>query len=245
MTTKAAIPYEGPPPSPVFWKPDMQPFTVVFDLDGTLVDTAPDLINAANHVLAGIDVEPVPDDVLRPFISIGSRRMIVEGLAFHGRTLDASRIDAMWQAFLAHYAENIAVDSRPYPGVEAVLEDLQRQDIRIAVCTNKMEALSRRLLKALELDHRFATICGRDTFPVCKPHPDHLLGAISAAGGIPANAIMVGDSDTDVSTAKAAGVPIIGVGFGYTEIPMHTLEPDALIGHYREFGEALRQLRTR
>ncbi len=230
---------------PLLWKFDMQPFTVVFDLDGTLVDTAPDLVNATNQVLGAIGVEPVPEAVLRPFISIGSRRMIVEGLAFHGRVLEADRIDAMWQSFLAYYADNIAVDSRPYPGVEAVLDELHRQDIRIAVCTNKMEVLSRRLLAALRLDHRFATVCGRDTFPVYKPHPDHLLGTISAAGGVPSHAVMVGDSDTDVSTARAAGIPIIGVGFGYTEIPMHDLEPDALIGHYRDFGEALRRLRAK
>lgn len=223
----------------------MQPITVVFDLDGTLVDTAPDLINAANHVLAGIDLPAVPETVLRPFISIGSRRMIEEGLAFHGRTLDPARIDAMWKTFLAYYADNIAVDSRPYPHVEAVLEDLQRQDLKIAVCTNKVEALSRRLLSALGMEHRFGAICGRDTFPVYKPHPAHLTGAISAAGGDPSHAVMVGDSDTDVSTAKAAGVPIIGVDFGYTEIPMHRLEPDEVIGHYRDFAAALQRLRTR
>ena len=223
----------------------MKPITVVFDLDGTLVDTAPDLINAANHVLAAIDLPAVPEAVLRPFISIGSRRMIEEGLAFHGRSLEAPRIDAMWKTFLAYYAENIAVDSRPYPAVEDVLEDLQRQDISIAVCTNKLESLSRRLLSALDMSHRFAAICGRDTFPVYKPHPDHLLGAIAAAGGDPRHAIMVGDSDTDVSTAKAAGIPIIGVGFGYTEIPMHRLEPDELIEHYRDFPAALQRLRAR
>jgi phosphoglycolate phosphatase len=239
------IPYEGTAPSPACWKPDMKPLTVVFDLDGTLVDTAPDLINATNHVLAGIDLTAVPEDVLRPVISIGSRRMIEEGLAFHGRTLDAARIDSMWKTFLAYYADNIAVDSRPYPHIEAVLEDLQRQDFKIAVCTNKVEALSRRLLSALDMEHRFAAVCGRDTFPVHKPHPDHLVGTIAAAGGVATHAVMVGDSDTDVSTAKAAGVPIIGVGFGYTEIPMHRLEPDELIGHYREFGAALQRLRNR
>lgn len=223
----------------------MTPITVVFDLDGTLVDTAPDLINATNHVLAGIELPAVPAEILRPFISIGSRRMIEEGLAFHGRTLEAPAIDAMWKAFLAYYADNIAVDSRPYPAVEAVLDDLQHQGVKLAVCTNKLEALSRRLLAALGLEQRFAAICGRDTFPVYKPHPDHLIGAIAAAGGVAGGAVMVGDSDTDVSTARAAGVPIIGVGFGYSEIPMHALEPDELIGHYREFAAALRRVQAR
>ncbi len=223
----------------------MTPITVVFDLDGTLVDTAPDLVNATNHVLAGIGLPAVPEAVLRPVISIGSRRMIEEGLSYHGRTLEASRVDEMWRALLAYYADNIAVDSRPYPGVDAVLDDLQRQDIIIAVCTNKLEGLSRQLLSALGMARRFSAICGRDTFQVCKPHPDHLIGAITAAGGVARHAVMVGDSDTDVSTAKAAGIPIIGVGFGYSEIPMRDLEPDALIGHYREFPAALRRLQER
>lgn len=223
----------------------MTPITVVFDLDGTLVDTAPDLVNATNHVLAGIDLPPVPATVLRPFISVGSRRMIEEGLAFHGRSLEAPAVDAMWKAFLAYYADNIAVDSRPYPAVEAALDDLQHQGIKLAVCTNKLEGLSRRLLAALGLEQRFAAICGRDTFPVYKPHPDHLTGAITAAGGVAGRAVMVGDSDTDVSTARAAGVPIIGVDFGYSKIPMHALEPDELIGHYREFAAALGRVQAR
>jgi phosphoglycolate phosphatase len=220
----------------------MPPVTVVFDLDGTLVDTAPDLSNAANHVLDGVGLGPVPGTVLRPFISFGSRRMILEGLAFHGHRLQDAEIDRMWQVFLAHYAENIAVDSRPFPRAVDAIEHLERGGARLAVCTNKLEGLSRRLLGTLDLLDRFRAICGRDTFPVCKPHPDHLRGAIAKAGGDPGRAVMIGDSDTDVDTARAAGIPIIGVSFGYTERPMSDLAPDALIDSYAELPAALARL---
>jgi phosphoglycolate phosphatase len=215
--------------------------TVVFDLDGTLVDTAPDLVHATNHVLGGAGFAHVPGEVLRPYISFGSRRMIVEGLAHHDASLPDGDIDGMWAAFLAYYAANIAVDSRPYPGIEDRLRELAGRGVRLAVCTNKVEDLSRKLLGTLGLLERFQAVCGRNTFAVCKPHPDHLLGTIAAAGGTPARAVMVGDSDTDVATARAAGVPIIGVTFGYTDVPMRELDPDVVIEHYDEFGEALQR----
>lgn len=216
--------------------------TVVFDLDGTLIDTAPDLINACNHVLNEAGIAAVPEAILRPHISFGSRAMIIEGLAHHGRTLPAAEIDLMWAAFLDYYARHIAVDSRPYPHVEDVLEHLAHAGVRLAVCTNKVEALSRQLLSALGMDQRFAAICGRDTFPACKPDPAHLLGTIAAAGGTPQRALMVGDSDTDVSTARAAGVPIIGLTFGYTGVPMADLRPDALLDSYAAFHAAYAEL---
>jgi phosphoglycolate phosphatase len=217
--------------------------TVVFDLDGTLVDTAPDLIHAANHALGAAGLGPVPGETLRPFISFGSRRMIVEGLAWHGRQLAEAEIDAMWHGFLDFYGRNIAVDSRPFPQVESVLDRLAERGVQLAVCTNKVEALSRQLLATLGLERRFVAICGRDTFPVCKPHPEHLVGTIRAGGGDPTRAVLVGDSDTDVATAKAAGIPIVGVTFGYTDVPMHTLEPDAVIDHYSQLEGALATLR--
>lgn len=217
--------------------------TVVFDLDGTLVDTAPDLIHATNHVLGRAGFGDVPGQVLRPFISFGSRRMIVEGLAHHGESLPDGDIDVMWAAFLDHYAENIAVDSRPYPEIESRLSSLAERGVRLAVCTNKVEDLSRKLLGTLSLLGRFEVVCGRNTFPVCKPHPEHLLRTIAAAGGEPGNSVMVGDSDTDVATARAAGIPIIGVTFGYTDVPMRDLAPDVAIDHYSELDQAIARVR--
>ncbi len=220
----------------------MPPITVVFDLDGTLIDTAPDLIRATNHVLGRVGIAPVPAHEIRPLVSFGSRRMIERGLELHERVLPEAELDRLWREFLDYYAENIAVDSRPYPMIEATLDRLQAAGMRLAVCTNKMEGLSRTLLTSLGMADRFASICGRDTFPVYKPHPDHLTGAITRAGGDAARAIMVGDSDTDLHTARAARIPFIGVTFGYTDVPMRDLRPDALIEHYSEFSAALEQL---
>ncbi|MGD9831089.1 MAG: HAD family hydrolase [Hyphomicrobiaceae bacterium] len=221
----------------------MDGWTCVFDLDGTLIDTAPDLIRATNHVLALQGLAAVGKEALRPVISFGSRRMIETGLAVHGVDLPDADVTRLWQAFLAFYASNIAVESRPFPGMPEALTELATQGARLAVCTNKREALARQLLDELGLAERFTVITGVDTFPVCKPHPDHLLGCISRAGGHRERALMVGDSDTDVQTAISAGVPVVGVTFGYTEIPMRDLPADAIIEHYRDLVPALMRLR--
>lgn len=222
----------------------MPPTTIVFDLDGTIVDTAPDLIHACNHVLAGADLGPVPAMVMRPWISFGSKRMIEVALGHHGEIRGDAEIERMWRQFLDFYAANIAVDSRPYPGVIDVLDRLEADGRKLAVCTNKLEGLSRQLLDTLGLSHRFSAICGRDTFPICKPDGRHLTGTIEAAGGDRTRAVMVGDSDTDVTTARNAGIPVIGVTFGYTEIPMRDLGPDAAIDSYAQFDAALYSIRT-
>ena len=222
----------------------MQNLTIVFDLDGTLIDTAPDLVGATNHVLAAEGLVPVTDAQVRPYVSFGARRMIERGLELRGALRSIEETDRMLEVFLAFYANNIAVRSRPYPLLEATLSELAASGARLAVCTNKRENLSRKLLDALGLSQRFAAICGSDTFTVRKPHPDHLIGTIKAAGGDASRAIMVGDSDVDVCTAKAAGIPIIGVSFGYTDIPMRDLGPDALIDHYSEFRPELDRLRN-
>lgn len=223
----------------------MQNLTVVFDLDGTLVETAPDLIAATNHVMRRAGLAPVPAAHIRPSISFGARAMIEKGLQFHARSLPNVEIDRLLQLFLAHYAENIAVESHAYPGLETALETLAARGATLAVCTNKQHALSRRLLDALGLSRHFKALAGRDTFPVCKPHPDHLTGAIAMAGGDAQRAIMVGDSETDIKTARAAGIPVIGVPFGYTDIPIHELKPDAVITHYRELETAIAALSRR
>lgn len=217
----------------------MRDLTIVFDLDGTLVETAPDLIRATNHAMSLAGLEPVAPADIRPSISFGGRAMIVKGLELRRARLSDGEIDRLLEHFLDHYVENIAVESRPFPGLENALDRLAAEGARLAVCTNKREGMSRLLLDTLALSERFAAIAGRDTFPVHKPHPDHLTGAIRLAGGDPRRAVMVGDSDTDLQTARAAGVPMIGVPFGYTEIPMHELGPDALIEHYDHLLDAI------
>ncbi len=207
----------------------MRDVTIVFDLDGTLVDTAPDLIDATNHALSGLGLSAVDDQELRTWISFGARRMLVEALAYHGRQLPGSHVDDLIAEFLIYYETNIANRSRPYPGIVDALETLGQRGARLSICTNKREALSVRLLEALDLKHLFRGIAGRDTFSVCKPHPDHLLGAIQLASGDAKRSVMIGDSATDVATAKAAQIPVVVVSFGYTDIPARELGAEAVI----------------
>jgi phosphoglycolate phosphatase len=217
----------------------MNDITIAFDLDGTLVDTAPDLIGATNHVLAGKDLSPLPAAVLRPWISYGARRMVVEALAAHGTPAPDDEVDRLLGKFLDYYVDNIAATSRPFENAVEVLERLQAAGARLAVCTNKREQLTLSLLDQLGLTHRFRAIAGRDTYDVHKPHPDHLLRLIADAGGDPRRAIMVGDSEVDIATAKAARIPVVAVTFGYTSTPLSKLAPDALIGHWRDLEDAL------
>lgn len=220
----------------------MRDATIVFDLDGTLVDTAPDLIDATNHALASLSLSPVPGQELRNWISYGARRMLVEALLLHGRKLPDAQIDQLLETFLAFYAVNLANRSRPYRGVLEALETLQQQGAKLAICTNKREELTLRLLDALSLTPKFAGIAGRDTFPVCKPDPEHLFGAIRLAAGKPQRAVMIGDSATDVATAKAAGIPVVAVSFGYSNIPAHELGANCVIDCHSELIAALHQL---
>ena len=220
----------------------MRDLTVAFDLDGTLVETAPDLIAATNHVLAAVDLAPVAPELIRPSISFGAAAMIKQGFRLHGREIAALEAAAHLERFLAYYRTNIAATSHAFPGLEASLDRLTAEGARLAVCTNKQAALSEQLLRDLRLRARFAALAGRDTFPVCKPHPDHLIGAIRMAGGDPKRAIMVGDSKTDIDTAKAAGIPVVAVTFGYTDVHVRDLAPNAVIEHYDELIPAIERL---
>ena len=211
--------------------------TIVFDLDGTLVDTAPDLTNALNDVLTRRGHAPVELATIRACVGHGARVMIEEALR---RTGGEGDIDRMLTEFLVHYEANIANESRPFPGAVAALEELSAQGATLAVCTNKREYLSRKLLEELDLARYFSGLAGRDTFAVSKPDPGHLTRLIALAGGTPSRAVMVGDSDIDIRTAKAASVPVILVSFGYTDAPLDHLAPDAVIDHFDELHVARR-----
>jgi phosphoglycolate phosphatase len=219
----------------------MRDLTIVFDLDGTLVDTAPDLVAAANHVLEHVGLATVDAESLRPFIGYGARYMIETATA--AANLSASRHEELLERFLDYYSANIAVGSRPFEGVVEALEDFRSAGAKLAVCTNKREAMSRQLLDTLNLTSFFAAIAGRDTFANSKPHPGHLLDTIAQAGGDAGRAIMIGDSKVDIATAKAAKVPVIAVSFGYTDEPIGTFGPDAVIDHYRELAPAIAALK--
>jgi phosphoglycolate phosphatase len=221
---------------------DLSNITIVFDLDGTLVDTAPDLTAAANHVFGLIGLGPIAPAQLHPLIGRGSRAMIEEGLRLHGVIKTQDEVTRLHDLFFPYYADNIAVHSRPFEGVPALLQSLSQSGARLAVCTNKLEALSRSLLRQLALEQPFAAIAGRDTFDVFKPAPGHLTRTIALAGGRADRAVMVGDSEVDIATAIAAGVPSIGVSFGYTRVPVREFGPTAVIDAYREFLPALEKV---
>jgi phosphoglycolate phosphatase len=213
--------------------------TIVFDLDGTLVDTAPDLIDTLNFVFAREGIPPVAYDVARTMIGGGARRMIERGLSDRGVAVAAADAERLYKDFVAHYAEHIADRSRPFPGLEAALERLAGEGARLAVCTNKLEWLSVRLLEQLGLAKQFSAVCGQDTFGLQKPDPLMLRLTVERAGGRLDRAVMVGDSATDVTTARAAGVPAIVVDFGYEEVPVAQLKPDRIISHFRDLPEVV------
>jgi phosphoglycolate phosphatase len=219
--------------------------TVVFDLDGTLVDTAPDLINALNYVLDREGLPPVPLASARNMIGAGARKLIERGLELEGRAAVVADIDRLTSDFIDYYAAHIADASRPFEGLESALDDLTAQGYRFAVCTNKLEWLSKRLLDQLGLSSRFSAICGADTFGISKPDPAILRQTIARAGGELSSAIMVGDAGPDIGVARRAGVPVIGVEFGYTDVPIAELKPDRLIGHMRELPAAVQSLSIR
>jgi phosphoglycolate phosphatase len=223
--------------------PDMSPTrTVVFDLDGTLVDTAPDLINALNFILEREGMPPVPLHSARTMIGAGARKLIERGLEVDGRDVSLAELSRLTDDFISHYAEHIADVSRPFDGLEAALDDLQSRGFRFAVCTNKLEWLSKRLLDRLDLSPRFAAICGADTFGVSKPDPAILRQTVARAGGELSKAIMVGDAGPDVGVARRAGIPVIGVSFGYTEVPIADLKPDRVIDHMNDLRAAIEEL---
>jgi phosphoglycolate phosphatase len=211
--------------------------TIIFDLDGTLVETAPDLVATLNVVLASQGMAPVPYEVARNYVGGGAKLMIARGIEAEGRTVDDATLDRMFADFIAYYAANVAVHSRPYPGLTEALDTLSERGWRFAVCTNKLEHLSVLLLNELNLTHRFEAICGQDTFGIQKPDPEILRRTIAAAGGDVRQSIMIGDSETDILTARAAGIPVVAVDFGYSERPVSEYGPDRLISHFAQLPD--------
>ena len=206
--------------------------TIVFDLDGTLIDTAPDLIATLNVLLGEEGVAALPLASARTMIGRGARALIARGFEAAGAPADAATLDRLFERFIAHYRDNIAVRSRPFPGMIATLDALDAAGARLAVCTNKRTDLSVALLDALDLSRRFAAIVGADAAPAAKPDPRHLTLTIERAGGRVDRAVMVGDSASDLGAARAAGVPVVLVSFGYTDVPARDLGADVLIDRY-------------
>lgn len=213
--------------------------TVVFDLDGTLVDSAPDLVATLNIIFARNGLAPVAYDAARNMVGGGARAMIAHGLAAEARNLTETQVDRLVGDFIDYYGAHIADHSRPFPGLDAALDELAAAGCRLAVCTNKLEWLSLRLLDAFALSRRFAAVCGADTFGLRKPDPELLRLTLARAGGSPDHAVMVGDSINDIATARAAGVPVVAVDYGYTETPVGDLGADRVIGALSDLPKAV------
>lgn len=214
---------------------------IAFDLDGTLVDSAPDLIGALNAVLGEEGLPTVPLASARHLVGQGARALLVRGFAEAGRPLDDAEADARVTRFLEIYAEHIADESRPFPGLDAALDELRANGARLVVCTNKPTRFARALLEALGLSRRFVCVTGPDDAPARKPDPRHLLASVQAAGGAE-RFLLVGDSLADVAAARGAGAPSVVVSFGYTDIPAVELGGDRLIDSFDALPAVCREL---
>ena len=212
--------------------------TLAFDLDGTLVETAPDLIGALNTVLAEEGLPPQTLDQARILVGRGARALIERGFAAAGRPLPEEAKPALLERFIAIYLGRIAHESTLYPGCLEALDALAGAGAILAVCTNKPTHLAVALLEALGIADRFAAIVGGDIAPAFKPDARHLIFTVEQAGGDLTRAILIGDSENDVHAARAAGCPSVFVTFGYCEFSADDLQPDAVISDYADLPGA-------
>jgi phosphoglycolate phosphatase len=215
------------------------PPIAVFDLDGTLAETAGDLIGTLNVLLTREGLTELPLSQARGLIGAGAKALIRRGFEAEGRPLTPEDHDRLFDDFIGYYDDHLSDTSHLFEGVVPALDALEAAGFRFAVCTNKFEHQSVKLLTTLGVADRFAAICGRDTFPQYKPDPRHLTETIARAGGDPARAVMVGDSRTDIDTAKAAGIPVVAVTFGYTDVHVSELAPDRVIEHFSQLPDAV------
>jgi len=216
--------------------------TIVFDLDGTLVDTAPDLVRALNETM---DLEGLPRtrlETVRLMVGQGARVLIERASALSGATFSRERLDQLTKAFIEFYRQDIARESLPFPGCLDALDELAGLGAKLSVCTNKRTDLSQQLLDALGMTARFSAIVGADAVTDRKPHPDHFRAGVTRAGGLVHRAIMVGDTAADVGSARAAGAPAIAVSFGYCDGGADSLGADLVIDRFSELTSACRRL---
>jgi len=215
---------------------------LIFDLDGTLVDTAPDLLGALNEVLAKAGRRPVELADLRHLVGFGARTMMAEAYKMTGGPAEPGQIEGFMVHFLAYYRAHIADGSRPFPGVVETLERFKADGARMGVLTNKPHDLSMLLMSKLKLDRFFAAIFGQGRRPYTKPDPRIFPDVVGEVGGIGAGALMIGDSVTDVQTARNGGAPVILMSYGYTPEPARTLGADLVVDDFRDIPEAVRRL---
>lgn len=215
--------------------------TIVFDLDGTLVDTAPDLVRATNDVMDFAGLPRVPLEAVRGMVGQGARALIVKAAARAGVVFDDEDLARNVALFLESYQAGIVDLSRPFDGVHEALAALSARGAVLAVCTNKPPRLAKPVLDAFDLGSRFAAIVGGGEAPADKPHASHILHTLIQCGGAPERALMVGDSITDLQAARNAGIPCILASFGYTHEKASALGADAVFDHYREVPDLARR----
>ncbi len=221
---------------------DLTGVTVVFDLDGTIANTAPDLIDAANAALLAHGFDRAEAKAIKTGVGYGTKAMLRAALVSMGREADDSLMQAMADELVRHYEANICKKTYLFAGFTGARRTLRDAGAKLALCTNKNEVLALKLLDELRLLHVFDAIAGRDTFAFHKPDPRHITEVIRLAGGDPARAVMVGDSETDVAAAQAAGIPVVAVRFGYASVPVEDLGATAIIDHFRELPSVVQRL---
>lgn len=223
------------------------PFDVVgFDLDGTLLDTLGDLAVALNHALAIEGRPPIPVDAVRHLVGGGARKMLAKGLDVTGGGVSDARLSELHGQLISFYADHIAVTTRLYPGGEQMLAGLAARGVKLAVVTNKLEALAVKIFAELGLSDRFFTVIGGDTLGPgrAKPQPDLIQLMLERAGmaGQPIRAAFVGDTTYDTGAAAAAGVPSVAVSFGFNDRPAHELGASAVIDHFDQLIPTLEEI---
>ena len=217
--------------------------TVVFDLDGTLADTSGDLIAAANTCFRDLGVGDMLDPATDAATALrGGRAMLKLGLERLERASDMAVLDHYYPVLLEAYAKDIDTHTVLYPGAMTAVEDLKSAGYRVAICTNKPEGLAHSLLSKLGILGRFDAMLGADSLPVRKPDPEHLFETARRAGGAPDKCMLIGDTDTDRKTARAAGVPCVLVTFGPAGGDMAALQPEGLLDHYPDLPDLVTQL---
>jgi len=206
--------------------------TLIFDLDGTLVDSAPDLIAAMNHTLTTEDIPTVDYTIARSWAGLGARGSVLKAASYHGLDANKLPLDAMFDTFLKHYLANISRLSQPFEGVIEALTQMRDMGWALGICTNKYQRYAEALLSDLALDGFFEVIIGADSTPWRKPDARHLTETINIMLQSADSTIFIGDSETDVATAKAANIPVIAVDFGYSLVSPDQLGADILVDHF-------------
>jgi len=207
---------------------------VVLDLDGTVADTAGDLIRSANTALVSEGFGEAPPQAIKAGVGYGSKAMLHSGLTALGREASREQIERMAAKLVSHYEENIAVETHLFPGFIEAAAVLQSWGAKLLLCTNKRETLVLKLLSALQIADLFDAIAGGDSFPYHKPDPRHITELVALARGSLSAALMIGDSEADVAAARGAGIPVAVTVFGYAAVPAKDLMADAVIGHFSE-----------